>query len=172
MTELKERKKYQSITGAIYVLTLGEYDRTHIVLVSPDVKLIAKKYAENYQESPSVEIWKQNKMIDSFSEYNNKTNQIIKLLSKKSKLEKEEYILPKNIIFVFSTGDYHRRTLDAVSSDVKLIAQLYAHNMTESPYVEIWKDGKFIHCLHEYTNNTNQIIKVLSMRARGIETLK
>ncbi len=171
--EVKERKKYQKMTSAIFVLTVGEYSRTRILHVSPDVKFIAEKYAENVDNYPAVEIWRNNEFICDFIEYNNtNVKQLVKALSKKAMLESGNYVLPNGTIYVFSTGDYSRRTFDAVTPDLKVISKLYVDNIDESPYVEIWNNGEFEHCFGEYNKIENQITKVISMKARGMKTKK
>lgn len=78
-----------------YVLTKGEYERYRIVLVSTDVKLVAKEYAKltntkNFTpafDSPTVQVWNDNKQIAEFWELSKSESKITKILSKLGRSE-------------------------------------------------------------------------------------
>ena len=79
-------------------------------------------------------------------------------------------------IYIFQTGEWDRRTIKMVSSDVKLISNLYASKTNkkdyisayDSPNVDIWENNEYIGCFHEFEKNEGKIIKALSKRAMKI----
>jgi hypothetical protein len=71
--------------GAIYILSIGEYHHRKIIMVSEDVKLIAKLYVKYIQpeyEHPFVEVWKGNQCIGYFHDYEKHESKVKKALSK------------------------------------------------------------------------------------------
>lgn len=80
-------------------------------------------------------------------------------------------------IYVFSTGEYSRRSIEMVSTDVKVIAKMYVEktNMKnfssscDAPDVEIWKNDKVINYFHDHEKDENKLIKLLSKLAMEIE---
>lgn len=88
----------------IYILSQGDYERNCIMLVTTDVKQVAKKYVEIINlgqygssfDNPYIEIWKDGCGVKyhykEFHENNKNEKQIIKRLSKigRELLEEQE----------------------------------------------------------------------------------
>jgi len=70
-----------------YILSVGEYSRRRIILVSHDVKKVAKIYVDHLYpsyESPNIEVWKHEKWLGDFFEIEQDASKVWKKLSKMS----------------------------------------------------------------------------------------